>query len=109
MPDTRDEVRKTLREARLARGLSQRGLAATSGISQAHISGIEAGRVDLRVSSLIELSRALGLEVMLVPLKLVPAVQSMSRRTLSASAQGAPEDTRQRPAYRLDQEEDQDA
>ena len=45
---------------------------------QAHISKIENAAVDLKLSSLVELARVLGLELMLVPRRLVPAVQTMT-------------------------------
>ena len=72
-------IANTLRTAREARGLSQRELSVTSGVPQGHISKIENNAVDLRVSSLIALARALDLEPMLVPRKSVPAVQSIVR------------------------------
>src|SRR5580658_3431579 len=68
-----------LRSAREARGLSQRALAAQAKIPQSHLSKIEAGAVDLQLSSLLELARGLDLEVMLVPRKLVPAVEALTR------------------------------
>ena len=71
-------IASTLRIAREARGLSQRELSAKSGVPQGHISKIENGAVDLRVSSLVALARTLDLEPMLVPSKSVPAVQSIA-------------------------------
>lgn len=72
-----DKIAATLKTARAAKGLSQRALAERAGVPQSHISKIESGGVDLRVSSLVELSRALDLEVTLVPRKTVPAVKSI--------------------------------
>lgn len=46
---------------------------------QAHISKIESGKVDLRLSSLIELARTLDLEVLVVPRKSLAAVQAVIR------------------------------
>ncbi len=74
-----------LRNARETKGLSQRDLGAVSGVPQSHISKIEKGAVDLRLSSLIELARALDLELVLVPRAAVPAVQSIVRSAASAS------------------------
>lgn len=68
----------TLKMAREGQGLSQRELSAMAGVPQAHISKIENASVDLKVSSLVELARVLGLEVMLVPRALVPAVQTIT-------------------------------
>ncbi len=70
-----------LRKARIDTGLSQRELSTKSGVSQAQISKFENGAVDLRLSSLVALFRALGLELELVPKKAVPAVQSIVRST----------------------------
>ncbi len=66
-----------LKAAREEKGLSQRELSARAGVPQAHISKIENAAVDLKLSSLVELARVLGLELMLVPRSLVPAVQTM--------------------------------
>jgi HTH-type transcriptional regulator / antitoxin HipB len=70
-----DEILKALRAARERMGISQREVGRVAGIPQGHISKIEAGAVDLRVSSLIELARSVDLEPMLVPRRLVPAVR----------------------------------
>ena len=81
-------IASTLRIAREAKGLSQRELSAKSGVPQGHISKIENGVVDLRVSSLVALARALDLEPMLVPRKSIPAVQSIA----SSAPANAPQD-----------------
>ena len=78
-----DQILKSLREARQRKGLSQRELSAKSGVPQSHISKIENGDVDLRVSSLVALARALDLELELVPKKTVPAVKSIVRRSVN--------------------------
>jgi len=69
----------TLRQAREAAGISQRDLSARSGLTQSHISQIERGTLEPGLSSLIDLSRALGLELVLVPKKLLPAVNGILR------------------------------
>ena len=68
-----------LKAEREAQGLSQLALSKLAGIPQSHISKIENGTVDLRLSSLIELARVLGLELILVPRKALPAVKSIVR------------------------------
>lgn len=68
-----------LRKAREDRQLSQRELSAKVGMPQAQISKIESGSVNPRLESLMDLARALDLEVMLVPRKFVPAVQAITR------------------------------
>jgi transcriptional regulator with XRE-family HTH domain len=74
-----EPVVKTLKTARENKGLSQRALAQKAGVPQGHISKIENGSVDVRLSSLIALARALELELVLVPRKAVPAVQTIAR------------------------------
>jgi transcriptional regulator with XRE-family HTH domain len=74
-----EHIATTLKAAREARGLSQRALSKTAGVPQGHISKIENGAVDLRLSSLIALARALDLELTLVPRKALPAVQAVVR------------------------------
>ena len=116
---------RQLRKARGARKLSQRALGAKAGLPQGHISRIEAGEVDLKLSSLVGLARALDLEPMLVPrrqIKAVDAIVRSSGRTadrLASEANAHPTDLshafRQRagdrpgPAYRLhDDGDDED-
>jgi len=67
----------SLREAREMAGISQRDLSARSGLTQSHISQIERGTLEPGLSSLIDLSRALNLELVLVPKKLLPAVNGI--------------------------------
>lgn len=91
-----------LREARGAHGLTQRALGSSVGLTQGHLSKIEAGEVDLQVSTLVELARALGLEVVLVPRKVLPAMKAIAREAMNGPAE-IPE-----PAYSLDDEDDLD-
>lgn len=74
-----ERIARTLGEGRKSKGLSQRALSTLSGVPQGHISKIEAGEVDLRLSSLIELARALDMELTLVPRNTMPAIQSIIR------------------------------
>lgn len=74
-----ENIAQELKAARNKKGLSQRELGAKVGVPQSHISKIENGAVDLKTSSLIELARALDLELMLVPRALTPAVQGLQR------------------------------
>ena len=52
-----------LKAARRARGLTQHDLGRLAGVPQSHISKIESGAVDLRLSSLLALAQILGLSV----------------------------------------------
>jgi transcriptional regulator with XRE-family HTH domain len=74
-----EPILHALKETRQKKGLSQRELSAKAGVPQGHISKIESGLVDLKLSSLIALARILDLEVMTVPRSLVPAVQAIMR------------------------------
>ena len=75
-----------LRDARKRKGISQRKLSALSGVPQSHISKIEKGGVDLRVSSLMAISRALDLELALVPRKALPAVEAIANSSTASEA-----------------------
>jgi transcriptional regulator with XRE-family HTH domain len=91
------QIASELKAARIARGLSQRALSELAAVPQSHISKIESGGVDLRISSLAEIARALDLEVMLVPRTKLSAVRSITRRGNSGAAE-------RRPAYSLDED-----
>lgn len=74
-----EELAASLREARIAKALTQKALGQRVGLPQSHISKIEKGAVDLKLSSLVEIARALGLEITLVPRKALPAVEGALR------------------------------
>lgn len=71
------EIAHAIRTTRAAARISQRELGRRAGLTQAQISRFESGRVNLRLSSLVELARGIGLEVMLVPREGVPAAVEM--------------------------------
>jgi HTH-type transcriptional regulator/antitoxin HipB len=95
-----------IKAARERKGLSQRALGEQVGLPQSHISKIESGRVDLQASSLVELARALDLELTLVPRTYLPAIRAMQELHGPEIARGQHPPERQRPAYQLDEEED---
>ena len=74
-----EQFAQMLREARLGKGWSQRDLSRKAGVPQAHISKIENGVVDLKLSTLVELTRFLDLELVLAPRTSLPAVQALIR------------------------------
>ncbi len=92
-----EQMAKDLKAAREAKGLSQRALSELVGVPQSHISKIERGGVDLRLSSFVEIARALDLEVTLVPRKNLSAVRSITRprpqvtKEMEAAARGSKE------------------
>lgn len=94
MPYATDDILQSLRTARVSAGLSQRALSIRVGVPQSHISKIESGSTDPRLSSLVELARALDRELVLVPRNKLPAVEAIVRDTRSEPP---------RPAYRLDE------
>lgn len=77
-----EQIARQIQAARQGKGLSQRELSALSGISQGRISRIEAGDLDLRLSSLTALASALDLELVLAPRKAMPAIRSLSASAL---------------------------
>jgi transcriptional regulator with XRE-family HTH domain len=72
------DISASLRAARTAAGLSQQELARRRGLPQSQISRAERGE-DLRLSTLRDIARGLDLEVVLVPLKSLRAVNLLSR------------------------------
>lgn len=74
-----ESLTEAIRQARLAKGWSQRDLSARAHLTQAQISRIENGEVDLQVSTLIELARSLDLDLQLVPRTALVAVEAAVR------------------------------
>lgn len=101
-----EDIGNKLKAARTRKGLSQRELAAKTGLLQAQISKIENGASDLRVSSLIALSRALDLELELIPRKALPAVEALVRDVESFADRRGRVTIDVRPAYSLDDDEE---
>lgn len=96
-------IARALRKAREAKGLSQRELGKKAGVPQGHISKIENGAVDLRVSSLVALARTLELEFALVPRKVLPTLKWFARGSVADALR---EGVTQQPLYSLDDEGD---
>ena len=102
-----EHITDALKAARKSQGLNQRTLSIKVGIPQSHISKIENGVVDLRISSLVELARALNLEIELVPRNSVSAVHAIVQRisqNTSDSGEFSLGSEEVRPAYSLDNE-----
>ncbi len=85
-----EDLIREIRDRRTDAGISQRALAARSGLTQAHISQIETGTLEPGLSSFIDMARALDLEIMLVPKKFLPAVEGILRQT--STEQSTPQD-----------------
>lgn len=95
-----NDISKQLKKSRESMGLSQRALSAKSGVPQGHISKIENASVDLRLSSLVAITRVLDLELTFVPRKYLAAVNS-----IIGSAKSNTDGIPPRPAYILDEDE----
>jgi transcriptional regulator with XRE-family HTH domain len=94
-----EPIATLIKTARENKGLSQRALGERVGIPQSHISKIESGAVDLQTSSLIQIARALDLELTLIPRTALPALQALS--TIRPAPNVTP-----KPAYRLDDDDE---
>lgn len=77
---TTQAIAQTLLAARERKGLSQRALAAKLGVRQSYVSRIETASIDPKASSLTEIARALDLELVLIPRRMLPAVQALQRQ-----------------------------
>ena len=99
-----EHIARELKKAREEKGLSQRELGRKAGVPQGHVSKIENGTVDLRLSSLVALARALDLELVFVSRKSLPAVKSLVRGSF---AEAFPDIKLQVPRslYSLDEED----
>ena len=73
------EIGNLLREARLAARMTQEQIADLAGISRPRYRDIEKGTAAARATTLINITRALGLELMLVPQAMVPAIRALLR------------------------------
>lgn len=73
------DIAASIKAARIEKGFTQKQLGERVGLPQSHISKIEGGSVDLQISSLVEIARALGLELKLVPRRTVPAIEGVVR------------------------------
>lgn len=91
-----------IREARLKKGLKQEQLAQKVGLTQAHLSRIERGEVDPRLSTLIELIRILDLEIVLTPISALTAINALLRQTSLTE-----EEIKPKQLYTLEDEEDE--
>ncbi len=91
-----NEIIKALKSARLEKKLKQSELGGKLGLPQSHISKIEQGATDPRLSTVTDMARLLDLELVLVPRAMLPAIQAMIRG----------EREEQTPRWQLDEEAD---
>nr|WP_298101125.1 helix-turn-helix domain-containing protein [uncultured Shinella sp.] len=76
---SRLEIGQLLKATRKGRQLTQEQVAGLAGISRPRYREIEAGSSAARTTTLINIARALGLELMLIPQTMVPAVDALLR------------------------------
>lgn len=87
---------RALKDARIAKKLTQKSLAESLNIKQSHISRIESGTTNPTVARLVEIAHTLGCDLLLVPKEYTSLFVSLTRAKT--------EDTNQRqPLYRLDE------
>jgi predicted transcriptional regulator len=68
---------RAIRDRRRQLGLSQTQIAQLSGKTQSQIARLEAGLDDPRLSSVVQVSRSLGTEIIPVPVRLLSAVRHL--------------------------------
>ncbi|WFU60050.1 helix-turn-helix transcriptional regulator [Bradyrhizobium pachyrhizi] len=90
------QLGRLLRDARKQAGLTQQQVAERAGISRPRYRDIEQGDAAARATTLINVARALGMELMLIPQAMVPGVNALLRPS-------ADED---RPAFTTDMDDD---
>jgi len=95
-----EAISRELKAARLRRGWSQAEVGRQVGLPQTHVSGIETGRIVPRFDTLLDLVRVLGMDLVLVPQSLVPAVGALVRDSRTDKASD------ERPLYAGDDEGD---
>ncbi len=69
-----DDILQALKSARKEKQLKQAELGNKLGLPQSHISKIEQGLTDPRLSTVRDIARMLDLELILVPRSLLPAL-----------------------------------
>ena len=72
-------IPERLRLTRLGRHLTQEELARKLGLRQRQISDLERATVDPRLSTILNVARALDLEIILIPRSLISAVEGLQR------------------------------
>jgi len=77
MKSVSNAVGITLRARRRLLGMSQAEVAVATGKTQPQIARMEAGVGDARLSGLVQVSRSLGVELVAVPIQLLPAVRHL--------------------------------
>ena len=77
MGSPKSDILDAIKRERRGRRWSQATLARLAGIGLPHMSNLENKKADPRLTTLLDVARALDLELMLVPKILVPAVRAL--------------------------------
>lgn len=75
--DSLHHLAREIRRARLALGLTQAEVARRAGTAQYIVSNLEAGKSNSRIGTVLEIARALELDLRALPLRLAPAWDAM--------------------------------
>lgn len=81
---------KQLVDAREKLGLTRVSVSKQLGFPQGCLSRLERGQYDLKASTLIELSRFYGLEIILAPKQLVPEFRSLLQNSSESESESEP-------------------
>lgn len=73
------DLLEQLREARIALDISQKELGERVGLPQSNIARLESGKVNPRLSNVLEIARALDMDLKLVPRRALPVIQGALR------------------------------
>ena len=77
-----------LKKVRKSQRMSQRDMESRTGIRQSHLSRIENGLADPKLSQAIQMARAVGFELVLVPRRALPGVSGLLREFESRTKEG---------------------
>ncbi len=72
-----NSILEQLKIARQEKGLKQSEFGNKLGLPQSHISKIERGETDPRLSTVVDMARIVDRELILVPRRLAPAIRPM--------------------------------
>lgn len=72
-----NDIIKSLKSIRIETGLNQTELGSKLGLPQSHVSKIEQGSVDPRLSTITDMARLLDQELIMIPRSLLPVVKAL--------------------------------
>ena len=85
-------ILEQLKTARKTKGLNQSSLGKKLGLPQSHVSKIEQGGTDPRLSTVTEMARLLDRELIIIPRQLVPAIRAIISGKDTESSPWKPDD-----------------